>query len=96
MAEDDLTQDALFEQIKQIKIPDLLLSTVSTLAQLGLAKLEEGSRDLEQARYAIEGIKAILGVIEGGIPAEIHRELGQMLANLQLSYATAASASPAE
>ena len=49
MAEDDLTQEQLFEQIKQIKIPDLLLSTVSTLAQIGFAKLEEDARDLEQA-----------------------------------------------
>jgi hypothetical protein len=96
VAEDDLTPEQLFEQIKQIKIPDLLLSTISTLAQLGFAKLEEQSRDLEQARFAIEGIKALLPVVEGGIPDEIHRDLGQMLANLQLSFASAASASVSE
>ena len=72
---------------------DLVLSTVTTLAQLGYAKLEESSRDLDQARLAIDALTALVPVLEGHVPAEVTRDLGQMVANLQLAYASAAAPS---
>ena len=89
-APEELTPEQLIEQIKQLKVSDLLLSTITTLAQLAYAKLEETSRDLEQARVAIDAIRALLPLIEPHIPEELTRDLGQMVTNLQLAYASAA------
>jgi Domain of unknown function (DUF1844) len=89
--EQQLTPEQLIEEIKRLKVSDLVLSTVTTLAQLGYAKLEESSRDLEQARLAIDALKALVPLLEGHVPAEVTRDLGQMVANLQLAYASAAA-----
>jgi hypothetical protein len=76
-----------------MKVSDLLISNMATLAQLGFAKLDESSRDLEQARLAIEAMKALLGPLEGAVSEEVLRDFSQVVANLQLAYASAASES---
>jgi hypothetical protein len=83
------TPEQLIDAVKQMKVSDVLLSTAATLAQLGFAKLDESTRDLEQARLAIEGMKALLDVLEGAVPAEVLRDFHQVVANLQLAYASA-------
>jgi hypothetical protein len=85
------TPEQLIDAVKRMKVSDLLLSTAATLAQLGFAKLDESTRDLEQARLAIEGMKALLGALEGAVPEEALRDFHQVLANLQIAYADAAS-----
>lgn len=73
-----------------MKVADLLLSTAATLAQLGFARLDESTRDLEQARLAIDGMKSLLGTLEGGaVPDDVLRDFNQVVANLQLAYAEA-------
>jgi uncharacterized membrane protein len=84
------TPEQLLEAVRNMKVADLLLSTAATLAQLGFAKLDESTRDLEQARLAIEGMKALLGSLEGAVPEEVLRDFNQVVANLQLAYASAA------
>jgi uncharacterized membrane protein len=84
------TPEQLIDAVKQMKVSDLLLSTAATLAQLGFAKLDESTRDLEQARLAIEGMKALLDSLEGAVPEEVLRDFNQVVANLQLAYAAAA------
>lgn len=84
------TPEELIEAVRNMKVSDLLLSTAATLAQLGFAKLDESTRDLEQARLAIEGMKALLGALEGAVPEEVLRDFHQVVANLQLAYAAAA------
>ena len=84
------TAEEVLEAIRAMKVADLLLSTVATLAQLGFAKLDESARDLEEARLAIEGIKAVLGALEGTVPEEVLPDFNQVVANLQLAYAAAA------
>jgi hypothetical protein len=84
------TPDELLDAVRNMKVADLLLSTAATLAQLGYAKLDESTRDLEQARLAIEGMKALLGALEGAVPEEVLRDFNQVVANLQLAYAAAA------
>jgi hypothetical protein len=85
------TPEQLIDAVKQMKVTDLLLSTAATLAQLGFAKLDEQTRDLEQARLAIDGMKALLGALEGAVPEEVVRDFNQVVANLQLAYAAAAA-----
>jgi hypothetical protein len=91
VSEPELSPEQIIEQIKQMKVSDLLLSTVTTLAQLAYAKLEEGTQDLVQARIAIDAMATLLLLIEEHVPEEIVRDLRSVLANLQLAYATASS-----
>ena len=81
--------EELIEQIRRLKVSDVVLSTMSTVAQLGYAKLEPASRDLEQARLAVEALRALVPVVQGAVPADVVRDFGQVVANLQLAYATA-------
>ena len=46
MAEREVTPEQLAEAIRGLKVSDLVVSTCSTLAQLGYAKLEPVTRDL--------------------------------------------------
>ena len=88
----EITPEDLVEAIRRMKVSDLLLSTISTTAQLAYAKLEPESRDLEQTRLAIEAMKALLPVLEGSVAEEVLAEFNQLVANLQLAYANAAAA----
>lgn len=95
MAEpEEPTPDELLDAVRSMKVSDLLLSTAATLAQLGFAKLDESTRDLEQARLAIEGMKALLGALEGAVSEEVLRDFNQVVANLQLTFAEAAESTP--
>jgi hypothetical protein len=89
--EQEMTPEQLLEAIRNMKVSDLLLSTFSTTAQLGYAKLEQGSRDLGQARLAIESMKALMPVLEGEVAKEVAADFGRLLADLQLAYAKAAA-----
>jgi hypothetical protein len=91
-SEREPTPEELLEAVRSMKVSDLLLSTAATLAQLGFAKLDESTRDLGQAHLAIEGMKALLGTLEGEVPEEVLRDFNQVVANLQLAYAAAAEA----
>jgi hypothetical protein len=89
-AEQELTPEQLADAIRGMKISDLLLSTVTTLAELVQAKLAEGTRDLDQARIGIEAVRSLLDVIAPSFAEELMRDLHGMLAQLQLAYASAA------
>ena len=86
----EIKPEDLVEAIRKMKVSDLLLSTISTTAQLGYAKLEPESRDLEQARLAIESMQALLPVLEGSVADEVLADFNQLVANLQLAYVNAA------
>jgi hypothetical protein len=85
------TPEELIEEIKRLRVSDVLLSTISTVAQLAYVKLDRSSRDLEQARLAIESMRAIVPLLDGFVPAEALRDFQQVVSNLQLAYASAVS-----
>lgn len=91
-SQSEIKPEDLVEAIRKLKVSDLLLTTISTTAQLGYAKLETESRDLDQARLAIESIKALLPLLEGSVADEVLADFNQLVANLQLAYAEAAGA----
>jgi len=92
VAEPELTPEQLIEGIKQLSVADVLLSAFSTVAQLGYAKLEPSTRDLAEARVAIDSLRALMPVLEGTVPEETLRDFRQVVTNLQLAYADAAAA----
>ena len=87
------TED-LLEQLRRLRVADVVLSTAATLAQLAYAKLDERSRDLEQARLAIDTLRALVPMLRGAVPDDAVRDLEQTLVNLQLAFASAAAARP--
>ncbi len=96
MGEQEVTAEQLAEQLRRLKVSDLVVSTCATVAQLGFAKLGGESRDLEQAQLAIETLGALVPVLERAAGDEVARDFRQVVANLQLAYAAAAAAPPDE
>ena len=88
-----LSPEQLLEEFRRFKVSDLLVSTFLTLSQLAYAKLDASVRDTEQARLAIDSMRALAPVLESSVPAETKRDFDQVLANLQLAYASAVSES---
>ncbi len=82
----------LEEELKTLKVSDVLVQTLYTVSSLGYRRLAEEGRDLDQARLAIEALRALLPVLEGAASAELVRDFKQVTANLQLAYADAAKA----
>jgi len=88
-----VSQAELLEQLeadfKQLKVSDLLVQTVIGLSSLGYRSLGEEGRDLEQAKLAIEALRALVPVLQEAVPEPVSRDFQQMLANMQLAYAKA-------
>jgi hypothetical protein len=89
VAEDEITEQELVEALRQLQVSDLLVQTLSTVSSLAYHRLAEEHRDLEQARLAIEALRALVPVLAGAVPAELTRDFEQVTANLQLAYAAA-------
>ena len=79
------------DELRKLKVSDLLVQMLYTVSSLGYRKLSEEDRDLEQAHLAIETLRAVLPVLEGAIAEDVVRDFRQVTANLQLAYADAAS-----
>jgi hypothetical protein len=86
------TPEQLAEQIRALKVPELLISTVATLGQLAFVKLE--ARELDEARLAIDAVGALTPLLEGHADPDMLRQLNQLLADVRLSFASAATATP--
>ena len=89
---EQVTEQQLLEALEQLKVSDLLVQTVSTVASLAFHRLDEQHRDLEQAQLAIEALRALVPVLAGSVPPELTRDFEQLLSNLQLAYASAVAA----
>ena len=86
----------LEEELRRITVRDVLLQTIVSLVnlggqRLGLAPGAEDMRDLDQARLAIEGVRALLPLVEEQ-DAEQVRPIRDALSQLQLAYAQLAAA----
>ena len=79
----------LEEELKRLTVSDLLVQTLYTVSSLGYRRLSADNRDLEQARLAVEALRALLPVLEGSVPEELVRDFKQVTSNLQLAYADA-------
>ncbi len=88
---DEEMRARLEEELRRITVPDVLLQTIVSLVNLGGQRLgmtpdTEDMRDLEQARLAIEGVRALLPVLEE-LDAEQMRPVRDALSQLQMAYA---------
>lgn len=87
------TADQLVEELRKVKVSDLLLHTSSMLASIAFGKLAPDLRDLEQARLAIDALDALVPLLD----ERERRDIQQVIANLKLAYADAVAGEvPAE
>jgi hypothetical protein len=84
-----VTEAELLEALSQLRVSDLLVQTLSTVSSLAYHRLAEESRDLEQARLAIEALRALVPVLRGAVADELVRDFERVTADLQLGYAGA-------
>ena len=77
------------EELKKLRVSDLLVQMLYTVSSLGYRKLSAEDRDVDQARLAIESLRALLPVLEGAVSEDVMRDFRQVTANLQLAYADA-------
>jgi hypothetical protein len=87
--------EELQAELGRLKVSDLLLQTVYTISSLGYHRLSGENKDLEQARLAIDALRALVPVLEGAVPAEAVRDFNQVLVNMKLAYAAAVGEDPA-
>jgi hypothetical protein len=78
-------------ELKRIRVEDVVVQTLVSLINLGgrragLAPGTEGERDLGQVRMAIEGVRALMPLVEADLGAEA-RQLRDALSQLQMAYA---------
>jgi hypothetical protein len=87
-------------ELSRITSADMILQTAVSLLnlggrRLGLAPGSEQERDLEQVRDAVDGVRALLGILERSAPAQELRPLRDALSQLQMAYAREAQAGAA-
>ena len=80
----------LEEELKKLKVSDLLVQTLYTVSSLGYRRLAGEDQNLAEAKLAIEALRALVPVVEGSASEELVRDFKQVTANLQLAYADAA------
>lgn len=89
---DEQLVEQLEAELKKLRVSDLLVQTLYTVSSLGFRRLAPEDRDLDQARLAIEVLRALVPLLEDSAPAELVRDFKQVTANLQLAYADATKA----
>jgi hypothetical protein len=94
VAEDEAPPEAellrqLEAELQKLKVTDVLVQTVFTVSSLGYRRLGQEDRDLDQARLAIEALRALVPVLRDAVSDQVMRDFEQMVANMQLAYANA-------
>jgi hypothetical protein len=95
-ASEEEIRAAIEEQLRKLRVEDVILQSVATLMslagrRLGLAPGAEDERDLGQARLAIEGARALAGLVPEPDAAPIREALSQ----IQLAFAREAKGAEA-
>ena len=88
------------QQLKQIKVDDVLVQTVLSLINLGslragLVPGNEAEADPQQLRQAIEGVRALLPLVEPALGPDV-RQVRDAVSRLQMEYARLAGAGAAQ
>ena len=77
-------QRALEEQLRRVRVQDLLLESVASILNLSARRIAKpDERDLEQGRVGIEAVRAVLDLLE----PEAQDQVRQALSQVQMLYA---------
>jgi hypothetical protein len=78
-ADDEELQRRLEEQLRQIRVQDLLLESVASILNLSARRIaKEDERDLEQGRIGIEAVRAVLDLLDEGPREQVREALSQV------------------
>ncbi|MCW2966851.1 MAG: hypothetical protein JWM71_623 [Solirubrobacteraceae bacterium] len=100
---DDISEEELRaayeEQMKRVRVEDVVVQTIVSLLNLGgrkagLAPGTEGEKDLEQVRQAVDATRALLPLVEEALGPDA-KQLRDVLSQLQMAYAREAPAGAA-
>jgi hypothetical protein len=85
-------------ELKRIRVEDIVVQTIVSLVNLGgrragLVPGTEEERDLGQVRMAIEGVRALMPLVEAQLGPEAST-LRDALSQLQMAYAQLSGAGP--
>ena len=90
-----MNEDEIREALKKLRVEDVLLQTAATLIDLAARRMgladEDGPKQLDQAKLAIEGIRALQPLMTEEQQAAVREPLSQ----LQMTYAREAQAAAA-
>jgi hypothetical protein len=86
------TPEQVVAELRKVKVAELLVHTSSMFASLAYGKLAPDTRDLDDARLAIEVLRALVPLL----PEAERGGIQQVVANLQLAYADTAADRPVE
>ena len=81
------TADELAAELRKASVPDILGYQCSLLASLAFGKLDPQVRDLDQAKLAIDALRALQPLLDG----ETATTIRQVVADLQLRFAAAST-----
>ena len=86
------TDEELLDQFRQLRVADLLAQTATMLVSLAEGKLQ--TKELDEARLAIDALRALGPVLSEAVPADYRSAFESALSGLQLSFASAAVPAP--
>ena len=77
-------QRRLEEQLRQVRVQDLLLESVASILNLSARRIaKQDERDLEQGRLGIDAVRAVLELLEPSQREQVREALSQV----QMLYA---------
>ena len=86
-----MNEDQIREAMKKLRVEDVLLQTAATLIDLAARRMgladEDGPKQMDQAKLAIEGIRALQPLMTEEQQAAVREPLSQ----LQMAYAREAT-----
>ena len=72
-------QRRLEEQLRRIRVQDLLLESVASILNLAARRISKpDERDLEQGRVGIEAVRAVLDLLDEGPREQVREALSQV------------------
>jgi hypothetical protein len=93
-AEKEPSAEEAAEQLRAIKVADLIVQAASGLVSLGFVRLAGEQRDIAQARLAIDSLRALEPVVREQVSVELAEDLQRAIMSLQLAFAEAVDAKP--
>ena len=78
-ADQEELQRRLEEQLRKVRVQDLLLESVVSVLNLSARRIaKEDERDLDQARVGIEAVRAVVEMLEPGPRQQVREALSQV------------------
>ena len=82
------------EQLRKIKVSDLVVQNAVALIQLGFIRISDEQRDLAQARLAIDTLRVLEPILREQVSVDMADELQGAVTNMQLAFADAVNKKP--